>query len=478
MELSKRKTKLAAIAAVDPLSLAFDKQLSFINDPARLKSLFCTRRASKTYTGGLYLINSALKNHACTCLYIGLSRASAEAILVKDVFMDIFTKLSFKEGVDYEFNRTKLLFRFNNGSIIYLLGLDANEKQKKKLLGQKYHLVILDEAAAFQIDLKETIYQTLKPATTDSLGTICMLSTPSNKVSGLFYDVSTGKEPGWSLHSWSALDNPHIKDNWIKEIEELKLNNPLVGDTTWFQQMMLGKWVVDLDALVYHMPPHSCIKDIPLNKPRYVLGIDLGFNDATAFVVGAYTHTSRVLHIVHSYSKSKMDVTDVANYVKQLQKTYEFDQMITDPASKQVIEELNNRHGLALSPANKTSKNEYIQILNDDFTQGYITISPTCIQLIKELQELIWDPNSIERKELASCANHCSDAMLYLHRHCYQYLSTIPVVKPKPGSPEYYQAEVDKMEQHALEQHAKKSNVDDSLPDFEGEFSQVWDSDY
>jgi hypothetical protein len=39
---------------------------------ARLKALFCTRRAAKSYTGGLYLIREALENPGCNCLFIAL----------------------------------------------------------------------------------------------------------------------------------------------------------------------------------------------------------------------------------------------------------------------------------------------------------------------------------------------------------------------------------------------------------------------
>lgn len=39
----------------DVLSLAFPKQIEVIRDPSTKKVFWCTRRAAKSYTDGLYL---------------------------------------------------------------------------------------------------------------------------------------------------------------------------------------------------------------------------------------------------------------------------------------------------------------------------------------------------------------------------------------------------------------------------------------
>ena len=47
---------------------------------------------------------------------------------------------------------------------IYLVGADSNEDERQKLLGQKFVLVVIDEAQAFTIDLRQLVYGVLKPA--------------------------------------------------------------------------------------------------------------------------------------------------------------------------------------------------------------------------------------------------------------------------------------------------------------------------
>ncbi|WP_434127452.1 hypothetical protein, partial [Enterococcus faecium] len=85
----------------------------------------------------------------------------------------------------------------------------------------------------------------------DYRGTIAMIGTPSNYTNSLFYDITTGVEGGWSVHTWSALDNPHVRDNVQEDIDFLKTNQPGVELTPRFRQHWLGEWYVDLSALVY-----------------------------------------------------------------------------------------------------------------------------------------------------------------------------------------------------------------------------------
>jgi hypothetical protein len=64
-------------APFDPNDLfdpRFPQQKNFVADPAKLKALWCTRRAAKSYTAGLYMVKEALENPGVNCLFIGLTR--------------------------------------------------------------------------------------------------------------------------------------------------------------------------------------------------------------------------------------------------------------------------------------------------------------------------------------------------------------------------------------------------------------------
>lgn len=425
--------------------LAFPQQLNFIRDPARLKALFCTRRAAKSYTGGLYLLETALAHPGSNCLFIGLTRQSAHGIIWKDILRE----LDRQNNLNIKFNETLLTATLPNGSVIWVTGADTDEQEMNKLLGKKYKLVVLDEASMFTVNMPQLVYGILKPACADQRGTICLLGTASNITRGLFYDITTTKEPGWSLHTWTAHDNPHVAIQWAEELADIKANRPLFAETALYRQWYLNQWVIDEDALVYK---YSRERNRSLSQPagtyHYVLGIDLGHSpDPSAFVVGAYQDSSPVLYLIHAEKHLKMDVTDVANKIHELDRVYNFDVKVIDNANKQAVAELNNRHQVQVIGADKTGKNDFINIMNSEFIQKKILVTPTALNLEQEFESLVWETEngvikltpSGQRKEHPGLPNHLTDAALYLWRYCYAYLFSDPVPQPKWGSQEHWE---------------------------------------
>lgn len=419
----------------DILDPGFTKQEQFIRDDAKRKALWCTRRSSKSYTGGLYLADTATRYDGCNCLYLGLTRLSAKGIIWKDILKQIDKK----NDLGMQFNGSELTATTRNGSVIYVTGVDADEDEMHKLLGKKWKLVILDEAQSYSIDLRALIYGVLGPAVVDQGGTICMMGTAGNITQGLFYDVTTNKEPGWKLFEWTAHDNPYVAKQWREELADIAANRPMFMETSLFKQWYLNKWVVDEEARVYkfnadrNLAPH-----LPndLSDWHYVLGLDLAHSpDSTAFVVGCYHEADPTLYLVESFKATQMDITDVATKTKEFERKYKFEVKVVDGANKQAVAELNNRHNLNLIPADKTGKVDFITLMNDDFIQGKIKLLPKTKDLQDEYQKLVWitDANGKvkePRKENPVIHQDLADSALYLWRYCYQYLFQ-PVDKPK-----------------------------------------------
>ncbi len=412
-------------------------QTKFLDDPARMKILLCTRRAGKSYAAGLMLLEAAHKNPGVSCLYVALTRASAKRIMWKDVLKTIDRE----QGLGGRFNETELSVTFPNGSIVYLLGMDADEQEKEKALGQKFMAVAVDEAASYNVDLNEIVYGILKPATADYRGTIALIGTPGNMKRGVFFDLTKGQNPGdpghwekdgWSCYRWTAFENPKVTEQWKAEIEDLKLANPNIENTPLFQQHYLGKWVVDDSNLVYRFDySRNTFEELPKTTTRagrwhYVLGIDLGFNDPTSWVVCAYHDFDRTLYILGAHKKAKCDITEVADQTRRLMGRFEFDRIVIDNANKQAVEEMRRRHDIPLTPAEKTGKSDFIEIMNGDFISGHIKLhKKAAVPLMDEYGSLVWDDRAVRREEHPAFDNHCCDAALYAWRHCYQYLSEV-----------------------------------------------------
>ncbi len=467
------------IAQASPLSLFdpnFPQQKAFCEDPAKLKALFCTRRASKSYTAGLYMVKECLENPGVNCLFIGLTRESAKGIIWKDILKVI----NRKHKLNAEFNGTSLTMTFPNGSVIWVTGVDADEDEMNKLLGKKYRLVCLDESSLYTIDLNRLVYGVLKPAVADpnkdgERGTICMMGTASNFTRGLFYDITTKVEPGWSLHTWSAHDNPYVERQWKEELEEIHRLRPLFKETPLYKQWYLNQWVVDTEKLVYKFNPEKNLFDIRPDKLKptgwsYVLGVDLGYEDDSAFVLCAFHENDPILYILSTFNKKHMDLTDVADKIKEFQTQYMIGKIIVDGANKQGVEEMRRRHNVALEPADKQDKVTFIELLNAEMIQARVKINQKCTNLRDELMGLVWqttgDKIDLPKKEHPNLPNHLCDAYLYAWRYCYAYMSEPIVKRPAMGTKAWHDQEnaiIWEKEREKLEEEYKTET-------FEGDF--------
>lgn len=447
----------------------FPQQLNFVEDTAKLKALWCTRRASKSYTAGLYMIKECLDNPGVNCLFIGLTRESAKGIIWKDILKVV----NRKNKLDCLFNGTALTMTFPNGSVIWVTGVDTDEDEMNKLLGKKYRLVCLDESSMYTVDLKRLVYGILKPAVTDQRGTICMMGTSSNFTKGLFYDITNGSEPGWSLHTWSAHDNPYVREQWQEELDDIDRTRPLFKETPLYKQWYLNQWVVDTEKLVYKFnQDRNLFEKRPANTSNgwsYVLGVDLGYEDDSAFVVCAFHENDPILYIVSTFNKKHMDITDVANKIKELQSQYEIAKIIVDGSDKQSVEEMRRRHNVPLEPAEKQGKSDFIELLNAELIQSQIKINNKCTNLINELMGLVWkttgDVIDLPRKEHPSLPNHLCDAMLYSWRYCYQYMSEPIVKRPVMGTKAWHDAENAQMWEKEREKLEEEYRTDLFSPD-------------
>lgn len=416
---------------------AFDKQKEFINHPCRLKAALTTRRAGKSYAAGLYLFKEALMTDGVSCLYIALTRESAKKIMWRDILKQIDRFNHFGAA----FNETTLTLTLPNNSAIYLAGADAKPDEMEKFLGMKNKLIILDEAGSFHQDTRRLVYSILRPTTVDLNGTIAMIGTPSDLINNsLFYDVTgSEKEKGWAVFKWSALDNPYIADNWKEDIDLQIANNPKIVETPSFRQMYLGEWYIDTSKLVYKFNREDNVyESLPTGKLYYVIGCDLGYEDDTAMVVCCYSDREPVLYVVECFNQKKMIVSDVANKLKQLQDKYNAGRIVIDNANKQAVEEMKRRYQLALTPADKTGKTDFIEIMNSDMICSKLKIKlPDCQPLADEWLNLIWDDRDFKKQEHPACDNHLADACLYAWRYCYQYAWRIEPYEPPINSAEY-----------------------------------------
>lgn len=347
-----------------------------------------------------------------------------------------------------------------NGSVLYFSGADANVNELSKLLGQKYSGIFIDEAQSWKQDVGKLVYETLGPAVADYEGLIRLGGTPSNRTGTFFHNVTTGKEPGWTVHSWTAFDNPYMREKWTRVIDQLKSKHPGIENTAGFRQNYLGEWVIEDSARVFRFNRSRNFGPIPPPHPRdrehFVIGVDLGYSpDPTAFVICSYRGYDRRLYIHKAWKEKELIISQVATRLKALREKYPNARIVIDAANKQAVEEMRQRWGLAIEAADKHGKEAFIAIMNSDFEMGNIVVDPGATELATEYETLVWDESKPgqARKEDPACDNHCTDAALYAWRWSHNYAwgnaPVTPTLHSEGKVDEFWQREEDKAEREA-----------------------------
>jgi hypothetical protein len=450
----------------------FPQQLAFFEDKASLKAALCTRRAGKTTETAPDLVDGALDSPGAKSLYVTLTRERA-----KELLWDELKALDHRHQIGMKPNEVELSMRLPEGlggGIIKLTGADkAKEIEKRR--GDKYRRVRIDEAQAFGDYLRTFVSDVLEPALMDLRGDLGLLGTPGVVCAGLFYEVTRNEDagsiakrkPGWSVHSWSVLDNPFLPHarEWL---EAKRAEHGWTEDNPTYLREWCGRWVNDTSALFYKFDPlRNTYAELPKgHRWEYVFGIDLGYDDAFAIVVWAFSRTCPVLFEVETFKASGLTPSDWADEIRSRREKYRPIKMKVDQGGlgKAFAEEMRTRHGLPLEPAEKTEKATFVELMNDDLLAGRIKVKADSA-LAQEWRFLPRDPED-PRKEDPRFANHASDGGLYGWREARHFLGREVAALPLIGSREWAEAEARRHED-ALEQRlSRQARWGDDFPNF------------
>lgn len=354
----------------------FDKQLAFVQDPAPFKAAVCSRRAGKTISCAAHLIHTCVNIENINCLYITLSRNNAKKIIWKEL-NNINNQFKL-EGVP---NESELSMTFPNGSQLYLSGA-KDQSEIEKFRGQAIKLCYIDECQSFKEYIKDLIDDIIGPALIDYAGSLCLIGTPSPTPSGYFHDCSV-KNGIWSKHAWTFWDNPHIvrkSGKTHQEIldRELTRRGVSAADPS-IQREWFGKWVLDINSLLLQYNENiNNYAMLPQAKYNYILGIDVGFKDADALCVLAWSEHDPATYLVEEKVEAKQGITELVEQAQQLMKKYDVYKIVMDMGGlgKKIGEEMIRRHQIPVEAAEKSRKIENIALLNDALRRGHFKAKP------------------------------------------------------------------------------------------------------
>ncbi len=367
---------------------------------------------------GIYLFKEAWETPNCSVLYIAKTIDSAERIMWRPILKEIDQQL----GLGCHFNNAKRIVTLPNGSQIYILGADANEDEQQKLLGQKFKLAVIDEASKFRLDVKRIIFDKLKPAVADYMGTIAMIGTPDDFINSYFAEVTRGNVPGWEVHTWSALDNPHMAENFQSEMDELLKTNPNTIEEAWFRQNYLKEWVVRDEVKMYKHTEDNIISTLPGHPMEAIMGISFNNRGYMGIAVVGYSEKSRSAYIIDEFKSENIDVKYVVSKIEEYSKRYNIIGYTCPGASKKLLENVRLRYGLSLGDVSEKDQATLIRLFNSELSSKNIKVFQKCTDIVYEWDSIVVDEDNMkDLREHPNCHSPVATAATYAWYMCYNY---------------------------------------------------------
>lgn len=418
------------------------KQRAFVLDKSRRKVALCSRRAGKSHGILAWLLDGALDDHGGLSVYVARSKGDARRILQPaiDYLASRYPELQLKlREID---NQLLLIVGLTRHSI-WLAGC-KDQSEVGKFRGSKYKRVAIDESQEYGAFLRELVTDAFEPALIDKSGHLLLAGTPSPIPAGLFYEASTGDgSPQWPTHHWTIFDNPHIP-NAAAEVALFCSTYALSEESPTYIREYLGRWVRDESALVY--PYSAALNAVTLDQVpeglRYVLGVDIGFTDATAFTLVAIRSAFPEVWVLRAWKRSGLIPSAVAAHVEAFREEFGPGlQIVVDEGGigKGYAEEMRQRYGIGCVAAEKPKKRAYQEIVAGELRSATIKIVVrACSQLLDEMCLLQWLPG--RAAEDPRFENHSCDALLYAVRAARTWYQP-ELEPPKHGTPEWWAAE-------------------------------------
>lgn len=437
--MSERLKELAAQwrakknTVIQVTSPEFPKQDAFVQDKSRFITALCTRRAGKTNGLALRFFNTLQKYPGCFCPYIALTRESA-----RNIMWGILQEQSEKYKLKAIFTESNLTMTMGNGSRLQLFGADM-KNFIKRLKGIKTPGAAIDESQDFGSHIESLVDDVLTPTISDYPdGWLALTGTPGPVPHGFFYDITEKGKGGFSNHGWSLFDNPYLP-NAREFVEELKKKKQWTDLHPTYQREWLGKWVLDLDALVFKYSDKNHYDNLPDEKLNHVIGVDLGFDDADAIAVIGWHENSPNAWLIHERIERHQGITELAGQIEQLISKYKPLKVVMDTGGlgKKIAEEIRKRYSIPIVAAEKDRKFEFIEILNDAMRCGNF-FAKRDSEFAKDCARVKWDTDSLKLKISDTYHSDVCDATLYAFRECLNWLHEAKTVLPQLNSREYY----------------------------------------
>jgi hypothetical protein len=441
------------------LDPAFPSQGAFVADTSRFLTAQCSRRAGKTNGLALRFFYTLAKHPGALCLYIALTRESA-----RNIMWPVLQEQDALLKIGCEFTESNLTMTHPNGARLQLFGADM-KNFIRRLKGIKTPGAAIDEAQDFGVHIQSLVDDVLTPTLTDYEDSwLAVVGTPGPIPFGYFFDITQNKKYGFSFHAWTCFENPYLP-NARGFVDQLKKRYEWDDSNPTYLREWKNQWVLDLESLlIRYEEAKSHYVELPPAKWNYIMGIDIGFEDADAIAVIAWSDSSPNTYLVEEVITNKQGLTELVSQIRSLGLKYDISKMVIDEGGlgKKLAEEIRRQHHIPVQAADKSRKMETVEFLNDQLRMGkFKARSNSRFASDSKMVQIDWEkttPDSIKVKN--GFHSDVIDAVLYAFKESPAFSYSAPPKKPKKGTKEWEMAEVSQMEQEALDYFTKQESPD------------------
>jgi hypothetical protein len=411
--------EVVKLGAKPPQSLLTPKQAEIDAKMGKSGALLCGRRAGKTFYVIHRIADRMERYPGSSFVYIEKTAKAARNKLFRPA-----RRLSIKHGWGLIPREADREIHHPNGSILYLAGADKEEDIDKVRGLEQVREIWIDECGTQKpMNLEYLINSVSEPALMDTDGDIGLVGTPGKALKGVWYEIS-GNDPrvkrkGWDVFQWNATENPYIKAK--EAFRRILEKNRWDEDNPIFIREWLGRWVRDLQALLFAFDPRKNVIDaLPDRDKRWttVLAMDFGVVHSVAWIVLAYGPYGHKVYVLHARKKAGLAPSEAADITLDVIKEWKPSFIVGDTGGlgKAFTAEFARRHGIAVKPADKQQKATALEFTSDAFRTGNLVsyVENTCLH--DELEELLWNEDQTDLADGQD--DHAAEALVYGYREC------------------------------------------------------------
>lgn len=307
-------------------------------------------------------------------------------------------------------NAKDKIIELKNGSTIRM----GSVGQADSVVGRSYDLILFDEAALD--DRGKEVFNIQLSPTLDKLNSKAIfISTPRGKnYFKEFFDRGFSEDyPNWVSIQSDYYENPRVPS---EAIEQARRGMSIAE----FNQEFLADFV-SMEGQIWRISD-DCVRDIDVSSiDRWdtIAGLDIGFKDATAFIV--IITDGNNFYVVDEYQNASATTTVHAKAIQEMMDKWNIDFIYIDSAAQQTRFDFAMNFDISTVNANK-SVLDGIGYVSSIIDHNRLFVDKSCKHTLDSLDNYVWDNREglLHEKPKHSDYSHMADALRYaIYTHSY-----------------------------------------------------------